>query len=198
MRTNFVLIDFENIQPESLAPLEQGHFKVIVFVGASQTKVPFEVATVLQRMGVNAEYVKISGNGKNALDLHIAYYIGQMAAKDATAYFHIISKDRGFDPLIQHLKSKHIFSARSESVADIPLVKTNNTQSPDERAKLFVTKLELPKATRPRSLKSLTSAIGAMFQKQLTNEEITEVISSIRNSGFISIVEGKVIYTQNG
>jgi len=41
MRINYVLIDFENVQPESLAVLQQDHFKVMVFVGANQTKVPF-------------------------------------------------------------------------------------------------------------------------------------------------------------
>ena len=40
MRTNYVLIDFENVQPESLVGLQQDHFKVLVFVGANQTKVP--------------------------------------------------------------------------------------------------------------------------------------------------------------
>ena len=48
LRTNIVLIDFESVQPETLAALERDQFKVIVFVGASQAKVPFEVATALQ------------------------------------------------------------------------------------------------------------------------------------------------------
>ena len=91
MRTNFVLIDFESVQPDSLAALQHDYFRVIVFVGANQSKVPFEVAAVLQRMGSNAEYVKISGNGRNALDSHIAFYIGQLAAQAPAAYFHIIS-----------------------------------------------------------------------------------------------------------
>jgi hypothetical protein len=96
LRTNFVLIDFESVRPEALDPLAQEHFKVIVFVGANQAKVPFEVASALQRMGSKAEYVKITGNGPNALDFHIAYYIGQLAASEPTAYFHIISKDQQF------------------------------------------------------------------------------------------------------
>ena len=47
MRTNYVLIDFENVQPENLDVFSADHFKVIVFVGASQTKVPFDVAMAL-------------------------------------------------------------------------------------------------------------------------------------------------------
>lgn len=198
MRTNIILIDFESVQPESLAALEHDHFKVIVFVGASQAKVPFEVATALQRMGANAEYVKISGNGKNALDFHIAFYIGQLAAQDPTAYFHIISKDGGFDPLLQHLRSKKIFSARSPSIADIPLVKSSNKKTPAERAQLFIESLRQPKATRPRAVKTLTSAIGTFFQKQITDAEIAAVIAEMQRVGFITDASNKVSYAQEG
>lgn len=198
MRTNFVLIDFESVQPESLAALEHDHFKVIVFIGASQAKVPFEVATALQRMGTNAEYVKISGNGKNALDFHIAFYIGQLAAKDPTAYFHIISKDGGFDPLLQYLKSKKIFSARSPSIAEIPLVKSSNKKTPVERAQLFIEKLQQSKATKPRTVKTLSSAIGTFFQKQLTDAEVSAVVTEIQKKGFITVANNKVSYVQVG
>ena len=85
MRTNYVLIDYENVQPSALSVLEKEHFKVIVFVGASQVKVSFDVAAQLQRLGPSATYVKISGNGPNALDFHIAFYIGQLASVEPDA-----------------------------------------------------------------------------------------------------------------
>ena len=49
------------------------------------------------------ELVRLTEPGKNALDFHIAYYLGQLALKEPDAFFHIVSKDTGFDPLIQHL-----------------------------------------------------------------------------------------------
>ena len=122
MKKNYVLIDYENVQPETMAALEREHFSVLVFVGANQAKVTYEVASVLQRMGDRAAYVKIAGNGGNALDFHIAYYIGQLAAKEPDSYFHIVSKDTGFDPLLQHLKSKNVSASRVESISDLPLV----------------------------------------------------------------------------
>lgn len=70
LNTNIILIDFESVQPESLEALGHHQFKVMIFIGASQTKVPFEIATALQQMGSKAEYIKISGNGKNALDTY--------------------------------------------------------------------------------------------------------------------------------
>jgi len=59
MRTNYVLIDYENVQSEDLSALKRDHFRVIVFVGAGQTRIPFETAAELQQMGSNAEYVSI-------------------------------------------------------------------------------------------------------------------------------------------
>jgi hypothetical protein len=72
---------------------------VLVFVGSNLTKVPFYLASSLQTLGSNAEYVRTGGNGPNALDFHIAFYVGQLAWRDLNAYFHIVSKDTGFDPL---------------------------------------------------------------------------------------------------
>ena len=112
MKRNYVLIDFENVQPKNLGILKGHNFKIILFVGANQTKVSFELATAMQSLGDNAEYIKIDGNGPNALDFHIAFYIGQIAATDKNSFFHIISKDKGFDPLIKHLKAKKILVLR--------------------------------------------------------------------------------------
>ncbi|MDE2614410.1 MAG: hypothetical protein KGL78_13280, partial [Burkholderiales bacterium] len=100
MRTNYVLVDLENVQPDSLDALAQDHFKILLFVGANQTKLPFDLVASMQRLGPHAEYIKISGNGSNALDFHIAYTVGRIAAAEPTAYFHVVSKDTGFDPLI--------------------------------------------------------------------------------------------------
>lgn len=194
MRTNYVLIDFENVQPETLECLAHDHFKLLVFVGASQTKLPFELAASLQQLGPKAEYVKISGNGSNALDFHIAYYIGQLAAADSSAYFHIVSKDKGFDPLIQHLKSKKIFAGRVIAITDIPLIKASNTKSPNERLEVIITKLQQLKASKPRTVTTLRSSIASLFQKQLSEAEVSGLIQELMGKKYLSVTGTKVSY----
>jgi hypothetical protein len=49
--TNYVLIDFENVQPKNLEILSNHPFKVLVFVGASRAKIPFELAAAMQQLG---------------------------------------------------------------------------------------------------------------------------------------------------
>ncbi|MBC7655814.1 MAG: hypothetical protein H7147_01435 [Frankiaceae bacterium] len=124
MMTNFVLVDFENVQPVNMGLLKGGPFKIKVFLGASQAKISLEMAQALQTFGDDAEYIQVVGSGKDALDFHIAYYIGKLAAENPGAAFSIISKDTGFDPLVKHLKLKHVECRRSASIAEIPQIKS--------------------------------------------------------------------------
>jgi len=169
-----------------------------VFVGATQSKLPFDLVTAIQQMGERAKYIKIAGVGPNALDFHIAYYIGRIASHEPEAFFHIISKDTGFDPLIQHLKDKKIFCGRWQTLEEIPAVKSAQVKSPEERAILFLSRLLQPKATKARTEKTLRSAIAAHFQRQLTDEEISAIIGALQRPGHLSIADGKVVYANAG
>ncbi|MCM3870720.1 MAG: PIN domain-containing protein [Pyrinomonadaceae bacterium] len=155
MRTNYVLIDYENVQSGDLSAFKLDHFRIIVFVGARQSKIPFETAAELQQMGSNAEYVKISGTGPNALDFHIAFYIGQFAEKDPEAHFHIVSKDAGFDPLLNHLKTRKLHAFRVQTVRDIPLLKTGNPTPTADRVAVIVNDLHKRGVEKPRKLGAL-------------------------------------------
>ena len=194
MRINHVMIDYENVQPEALLRLDEEHFKILVFVGFNQAKLSFETAEALQRMGSKASYIKISGNGPNALDFHIAYYIGQIAATDPTAYFHIISKDTGFDPLIQHLKTQKVFAARSRDIGDIPLVKAASAKSPTDRLGVAIENLQHRGTSKPRTVKTLLSTISAIFLKQLPDDEVSALLHELQDKGFIVITDTKVSY----
>lgn len=194
MRSNYVLIDYENVQPQSLAGLHADHFKVLLFMGANQTKVPFEVADAMQRLGERAQYVKISGNGPNALDFHIAFYIGHLASTDAAAYFHVISKDAGFDPLIQHLKTKKISAGRSNCIEDIPLLKIANIKSLPEKIDLIVANLRTRGSSKPRTLKTLSSTIQSLFQKQIAEPELAELLGEMQRRALVTVGENKVSY----
>ena len=123
MQTNVILVDFENVQPTDIGLLKEGPFRVKIFLGSNQAKVPVSLASALQSLGANAEYVILESAGKNALDFHIAYYLGVLAGEDKLAHFHIISKDTGFDPLIKYLKGRKISVNRSVCIGDIPYFK---------------------------------------------------------------------------
>jgi hypothetical protein len=198
MPTDVVLVDFENVQPESLEGLDTDHHRVIVFLGAQQSKVPIGMVSAIQRMGERAQYIKIAGSGPNALDFHIAFYIGEMAAHNPQASFRVISKDTGFDPLIKHLKARGISVTRSASVANgkAPRPKPTHTPIAKERARVFAQCLRQPKATKPRTDKTLAHHIAAHFVKQkLSAPEVSAIVNALREQGAIAIADGKVSYS---
>jgi hypothetical protein len=194
VKTNYVLIDYENVQPDDIDTLHHEHVRVIVFVGPHQTKITFEKAAALQRMGANAEYVRLSGSGANALDFHIAYYLGQLATKDSTAYFHIISRDTGFDPLVKHLKERKLRACRVQTIGEIPILKPVNPKSSPDRAALLVANLQKQGAARPRTVATLSSSISHTFQKQLTAQEVSALVSELKKKGLIKVEGTKVTY----
>ena len=103
MSKPYVLIDFENVQPKTLDRLQPGSVRIKVFLGQHQNRLMLELVQALQPFGADAEYIAIQGSGPDAVDFHIAFYIGRLAAGDPGATFTIISRDKGCDPLVRHL-----------------------------------------------------------------------------------------------
>ena len=194
MKNNYVLIDYENVQPKSLSLLDGHDFKVIVFVGSNQAKIPFELASAVQELGSSAKYVKIGGNGPNALDFHIAFYMGQIAAKDSDAYFHIISRDTGFDPLIKHLRERKIFAQREKDLAEIPLVRISNANTIDEKIEAIVERLSALGHARPRKVQTLKNTINALFAKKLEENELVALVERMQQRKLVVIENEKVAY----
>lgn len=194
MKNNHILIDYENVQPKNLAILNGHEFRVIVFVGENQVKIPFELASALQSLGSNAEYVKIAGNGPNALDFHIAFYVGQLAQKDPNAYFHIISRDSGFDPLIKHLKERKIFAQREKELAEIPLLRVSNATSVGEKIEVIAKSLAARGHARPRKVKTLSNTIDTLFMKKLEESELEIIIEQMKKQKMIVVENENVSY----
>jgi hypothetical protein len=194
LATNYVLIDFENVQPKNLEILSNHPFKVFVFVGASQARIPFELAAAMQQLGDDAQYVKIGGNGKNALDFHLAFYVGELVAKDPEAYFHIISKDTGFDPLIKHLKARKVRIQREKDLAEIPVLQMSTATSDDEKVAAIVKNLAGRGHSRPRKVKTLANTINTLFTKKLEEQELMSLINELQKKRYIVVSEGNVSY----
>lgn len=195
MRTNYVLIDFENVQPKNVSLLAADHFRVLVFVGQSLSKIPIELAKAMQTLGERGQYIQISGNGSNALDFHIAFYIGRIAAKERETFFHIISKDTGFDPLIAHLKENDIFCKRSASINDIPILRSLSESPSGEQIDGVIDKLKGIAKNRPQKQKTLQSMISAWFGNKLDEKNLERIVAALVKRGVIEIVDSKVRYS---
>ncbi|NCC31437.1 MAG: hypothetical protein EOM24_05340 [Chloroflexia bacterium] len=194
MRTNYILIDYENVQPLMLPALAPEYFEVRVFLGANQTKIPFEIVAALQKMGPRAEYIKVGGQGSNALDFHIAFYLGQIAAYEPQSYFHIISNDTGFDPLIQHLRAQKLFVYRCASLGEIPIIRLLSASALSERVTLVKNHFQQRKVSLPRTIKTLSNTIHHFFLRMVSDEEVEAILHQLLKEQFIVLKEQRVEY----
>lgn len=116
---NHVFVDFENVQAIDLEVIGQKSVSFTLLLGARQTKLEVGLVEKLLEHAASVQLVRLSSSGKNALDFAVAYYLGRAAAGDPGGYFHIVSRDTGFDPLIAHLKSRHIHAHRHDDFSSL-------------------------------------------------------------------------------
>ena len=190
---NYILIDFENVQPTEFSLIKVEHFKIKFFLGPNQSKIPVSTVIALQSLGERVEYISLEASGKNALDFHITYYIGVLSALEPTAFFHIISKDTGFDPLLNYLKSKKIRAQRFACISDIPVLQPAPLTLIDqvETAKQFLARQH----SHPKTQEALFNCLNSLFKKQLPEQKINNLVTTLGKQGIIKVEGSKIRYS---
>ena len=189
MKTNHILIDVENVGllPSQLSSVPGDGFHVHLFLNEQTKSIPVEVWQSLQPLGERVHVVRMHGTGPNALDFHIAFHLGRLSNECPADFFHIISKDKGFDPLVAHMKDLGVFCDRKESIAEIPILQPAPIPTPQPapptagmRANQFLEKLK--NGTRPRKWATLRNHLSAMFSA-LPETGVDETIEELKRRG---------------
>lgn len=130
MVKKLLLVDLENKHKVDLSPLDES-FRAIIFVGVNQNppKAAKKPATVHRFKRV--DFLKISGAGKNALGFHIAFELGRTYETAPDTQCFVLSGDKGFDPLLNHLNSNGMSCKRVESIAELVPVDVVPVVAPD-------------------------------------------------------------------
>jgi hypothetical protein len=210
MKTNYVLIDYENVHLKSISLLKGDRFQVFIFLGPKNTKLPVDIVMAMHEFGKQAKYVSLETSGANALDFHIAYYLGELVSANTSGIFHIISKDTGFDPLIKHLKTRKIAVERSVSIEVMPCfqqssktpleVKKSTPEQKhsaiqnDELLNKAIIDLIKRKTAKPRTTKTLLSTLHAKCGKELSVNVIKTVYDNLVKLGYVKVEGAKVSY----
>ena len=180
MATNYVLVDFENVQPDSLSALVNGPYRVKVFVGAAQAKgrISFELSHSMQMLGASAEYVRIARTGKNAVDMHIAYYVGRLLEKEPNAVIHIVSRDSDFDPLIEYLDAKGSACKRVKSIAEIPKHVAARAAMPAPKGVKHTPHVPSPRRPHAEKLAPIIKHLHSLSGKPGTSKKLSQTIAN--------------------
>ena len=205
--THWLLVDYENIQPVFRAE-RLPDTRVVVFHGAKQPDAPAKLKS--QPSSVDAEFVRCTKTGKNALDFHLTYYLGDLARQHPNDDFHILSKDKGYDPLIEHLRTKGRDVCRLEHA---PSFSSKSPSSPGGKPSapngVAVTKSpatgELPavatvrKALRsarnkPRNTVRLRAWVNSSFNKDLSDAAFAALLNNLTRRNVIVLQGDSVLY----
>lgn len=201
-----LLIDFENVQPQNLDKLPPDDTHIWLFLGVVHKMLPVSLVKSLLRFGERAHLVHLQKTGKNALDFYLSYYLGQITAADPNAQIGILSRDGGYDILVEHiLESQHAQSiVRLANIDEVqhekitaepptPLIAGN--QQPETAPKpqqslapyfqAALTALRLPDAFRPSRLHNLQQNLRKHILCDLltdkTDEERMTIVVAITN-----------------
>lgn len=198
-QNNYIFVDYESVQEIDLALIEGRPVKVWLFIGVQQKKVPVELMTQVHRLHAQVELVQVERAGNNALDFVLAHHTGRQAMVDSEGFFHILSKDKGFDALVADFKGRKMLAARSEIFASIPFLSVVHSMQLPIRAEQIRTRLTgMVAGGLPSKLAKLRSTIHAHFQKQLSDAEVDAVLQELSEAKVIKVSNESVSYLMAG
>ena len=99
-----------------------------------------------------------------------------------------------FKSIFEKKKKKNIFSSRTKDIKEIPVIKASISKTPEEKTDVIIVKLQQLKASKPRTTKTLTSTIIALFQKKIPESEVLSLINDLESQKILTISNNKVSY----
>ena len=104
------LIDFENVTENGLFGIENlnANDSINIFYSENVKNISLPMHQKLEQSKVDKKYYKINQTGKNALDFQLSTYLGYLVATKTNQEFVIVSKDQGFNAVVNFWKSRNI------------------------------------------------------------------------------------------
>jgi len=220
---NHIFIDFENVHEVDLSLVGEKLVDLTLLLGPNHKKLDAELVEKMLQHANSVHLVRLTEPGSNALDFALAYYVGHAAALDPSGFFQIISGDKGYDPLIAHLRRNHVkacrhpdfeslknrlnpptatpaivatstLKAKPEPKPTAPTTPSSASTSLEAHATHSLERLRNPK-NRPAKRTTLVRHIRTLAGNKINEAEAFAVIETLRSAGHITITEkGAVTY----
>lgn len=153
---NHIFVDFENVHEVDLSIIGQKSVNLTILLGPKETKLKTDLVEKILQHASSVHLIRLASSGRNAVDFALAYYVGRAAVLDPVGFFHIISDDAGYDPLIAHLRSIHVRVRRHDNYDSLrsllnplsPVIATSTSMPTSVAAKIVKTPKPL-KAPKP-------------------------------------------------
>ncbi len=113
------LIDYENTGVKGLYGIEklQEDDLIVVFYGPKTGSVPFDDHVRISSAVSHVEYIKTCKTAKNYLDFQLTTYLGYLVAHTGVKEYYVVSKDSGYDSVVDFWKSRGMTIVRRENIS---------------------------------------------------------------------------------
>ena len=193
---NHVFVDFENVHQIDASVIGTKAMRFTLLLGARQTRLDAALVEKLMEHAASVELIRLASSGKNALDFALAYYVGRAVSANPAAFIHIVSKDSGFDPLVEHLRSRHIHADRHDSFATLtfsgpPRAATvppkTGTAGHEELLTRVLERLRKNVTNRPKKKTTLLSHLKSNLGKDATEADAVKLLEMLLQAGHLRI-----------
>ncbi len=135
------LVDYENTGIKGVKGIERlsEEDKLVIFYGPKTGAVPFEDLVKITATRAKLEFIRTMKTAKNYLDFQLVTYVGYLVAKDPSQEYFVISKDSGFDSVVDFWSEKNIRISRFINLdlenAETKEAKSSKTESKNTRTR---------------------------------------------------------------
>lgn len=198
--SRFIFVDFENVPTVDLALVVGKPVHVTLLIGKKQTKLDVSLVKQIHQIPDQVELIEVGASGHNALDLTLAYYLGQAVRRSRGAHFTIVSKDKDFEPMLNHLAGHGINADRRDSFTaafQATPRKVTTTKAmppakkpPEDRFEKLVARLKDYLAPRPKSKARLLAHINTAYGGKLAEQEQAKILDDLVKRAVL-VIEAK-------
>ena len=174
---NIYLVDFENVNETALIGIKnlKSDDSVFIFHGEQLKSISLEITKEMVDSKATIEFLSTHKTGKNYLDFQLSTYLGYLIAKSKKANYFIISKDSGFDSVIDFWKNRKVSLTKQDSIVKNNNKSTQKTDSNNSNNQQNNTKTkESKKDILP---KPLSETYKNKVKTAISNNKLSSIIS---------------------
>lgn len=189
-----ILVDFENIQKLDLENIDTTNTDILIFVGRSQSKIPFQLVEKAQTLGEHLKWLKIAGDGKNNLDFHLAFELGRLVEQyRSEVELIVLSKDSGYDSLIKYIND---FKGHASRIANAAELSDSAKQLPTSNYtnNIVANLIKINNQKRPRTRATLKKHIVSLLRDRVTPGEIEAIVEEMFIKGLMTLANSRLKY----
>ncbi len=120
VKKRLYLVDYENVSDAGLVGVDQlsGFDSVVIFYGSKVKTIAYESLISITSSNAAIEHLRAEKTAKNYLDFQLTTYLGYKLGKDNYDEVFIISKDSGFDAVVDFWAIKGIKIKRQIAIIE--------------------------------------------------------------------------------